>query len=110
MAPKFYVEESVARKTVTDLRSAGFKVAYAIDLSHYGWDDPDHLVYAVENGYVVGYCRQERFPFASPVVDTPCGETLHQYFSFGHYNRENTTEAHKLGNIHQAFDLQRRDS
>ena len=61
MAPKFYVEEEVARQTVDVLRGAGFDAVYARDLSHYAWSDPRHLVYAVENGYTVVTANKNDF-------------------------------------------------
>lgn len=53
MDPKFYVDECVAPATVTALRRKGFDAVWAGHVSHLGWDDPDHLVYAFENGYTV---------------------------------------------------------
>lgn len=53
MAPKFYLDECVPPGTVTALRKKGFDAVWVGDVSHRGWDDPDHLVYAFENGYTV---------------------------------------------------------
>ena len=53
MNPKFYVDECVPPGTVTALRKKGFDAVWVGDVSHRGWDDPDHLVYAFENGYTV---------------------------------------------------------
>jgi predicted nuclease of predicted toxin-antitoxin system len=53
MNPKFYIDECVAPKTATELRTKGFDAVWAGHVSHRGWDDPDHLVYAFENGYTV---------------------------------------------------------
>ena len=53
MTPKFYVDECVPPKTATLLRRAGFDAVWAGHVSHRGWDDPGHLVYAYENGYTL---------------------------------------------------------
>ena len=53
MALKFYVDECVPPKTATALRKKGFDAVWAGHVSHRGWDDPSHLVYAFENGYTI---------------------------------------------------------
>ncbi len=53
MDPKFYVDECVPPSTATELRRMGFDAVWAGHVSHRGWDDPGHLVYAFENGYTV---------------------------------------------------------
>lgn len=50
---KFYVDQCVAPKTATDLRQSGFDAVWAGHVGHRGWDDPNHLVYALENGYTI---------------------------------------------------------
>jgi len=53
MHPKFYVDECVPPGTATALRKSGFDAVWAGHVSHRGWDDPNHLVCAFENGYTV---------------------------------------------------------
>ena len=53
MTLKFYVDECVPPRTATDLRGKGFDAVWAGHVSHRGWADADHLVYAFENGYTV---------------------------------------------------------
>ena len=53
MAPKFYVDECVPLGTVTALQNEGFDAVWVGHVSHLGWNDPRHLVYALENGYTI---------------------------------------------------------
>lgn len=61
MNPKFYLDQCVPARTVNLLRSAGFDAVWAGHISNRGWDDPDHLVFAYENGYTLITENREHF-------------------------------------------------